>query len=497
MAVPEEIRKVPRPVNTIVEMRVNADGVPRYLVRERKGTVYSDGRSRPVNGGVIGYIVDGRYVPRPEAGPVLPDEKDMQTWALERLAVDSSADVIEDLRREYTEKDAEMLYSMAILRIRNPGLKNSRMRRDYEESLLSELYPSLPMSKNGVSEFLQKIGGATRRTQRFLRNRVERMKPGAHAAVDGVLVQDTSEVDNLGAISRKRRARGGKDILLVYAYDTDERLPVSFQVYEGSLPDSRTYADFIERSDLRDALLVGDKAFTDNAAKEQFSGNRNLGFLFPIRRNAAAIRRLRLYDYHGSLNAYPSVTYAVAHDVENGVWYYSYRDADRAAGEERSFLDSLRRSGKGLSPEKLAAAKARFGTVIYRSNRELDPEEAYRIYQDRWMLEQMFDLYKNIEEFDETRVHSDASVNATALVNFLSTLILSKMISRLMESGVLDDRTLDEVLGILAKTLRFRDDDGEWTYRALAEKDREVLIGLGLLQASPPKRGRGRPRKNP
>lgn len=497
MTVPEEIRKVARPRNTVVEMRVNSDGVPRYIVRTRNGTKYENGRSMPVNGRVIGYIIDGTYVDRPPAGPILPREKDMQTWALERLALNLGGDVLEDLRQVYDERDAEMLMSMAVLRLRNPGLKDSRMRRDYGESLLSEVFPNLPMSKNGVSGFLQKVGGACLRIRRFLRLRVGRISPGTPTAVDGILVQNSSVVDNLGAVSRKKRARGGKDVLMVYAFDIDNGLPVAFQVYEGDLPDSRAYADFIETMDLRDALMVGDKAFTDNAGDGHFEGDRNLGYLFPLRRNAAAIAKFGLYEYDGFLPSYPSVTYKVVHDTDRDVWYFSFRDAERASREETAYLESLRRAGKGLDPETLARMKRGFGTVVYKSNRELKPEEAYRIYLDRWMLEQMFDLYKNVEDLDETRVHSDASVMATAFVNFLSTLILRQMVNRLMADGVLDDRTLDEVLEILSRTLRFRDEDGSWTYRALAEKDREVLIELGLLEMLPPKRGRGRPPKDP
>ena len=60
MGVPEEIRKVERPVNTIV-YKVK-EGT--YGVRERAGLKYGpDGKPRPVNGKVVGHIVNGKYVP--------------------------------------------------------------------------------------------------------------------------------------------------------------------------------------------------------------------------------------------------------------------------------------------------------------------------------------------------------------------------------------------------------------------------------------------------
>ena len=305
----------------------------------------------------------------------------------------------------------------------------------------------------------------------------------------------------LAAALMSGAAVGGTDDLTlkrleIYAYDIDTREPVCYDVYEGNLLDTKTYGDFIESNDLRDVLLVGDKVFTENAAKPQFSSDRNLGYMFPIRRNAAAIRRFDLRAYDGHLNSHPSVTYKVAHDVEAGVWYYSFRDSDRASQEEKAFLAQLRKSGKGLDPDKLASMKERWGTVIYKSNREVSPEQAYGIYLDRWMLEQMFDLYKNILELDETRVHSDLSDFGTSLVNFLSTLITSRIIRHLLEKGVLDDRSYDDARDILGKTLRFRNEDGTWTYRALAENDKVVLRQLDLIPKLPPKKGPGRPRKS-
>ena len=64
MAVPEYIRKVERPVNTIVDDN-GRDGPNRYAVRVRASVRYVKGKKnpQPKNGKVIGHIVDGRYVP--------------------------------------------------------------------------------------------------------------------------------------------------------------------------------------------------------------------------------------------------------------------------------------------------------------------------------------------------------------------------------------------------------------------------------------------------
>ena len=63
MAIPEEIRRVARPKNTVVVLS-GSKGANLYAVRERAGFKYGPrGNPQPINGRIIGHIVDGRYVP--------------------------------------------------------------------------------------------------------------------------------------------------------------------------------------------------------------------------------------------------------------------------------------------------------------------------------------------------------------------------------------------------------------------------------------------------
>lgn len=496
MKVPEEIRSIERPEHTVVAAQVNKSGT-RYYVREIKGTEKKNGRTWNVYGAVIGEIIDGKYVERMKEDSREPDEVGMQTWALETVVKNETVDILDDLRKVFDEKRAEALYCMAMLRTRRPGIKDSRMRGDYAESILSEIYPGLPMSKNCISEMLEDIGLQYTKIRKFLDLRITRLAPGAKAAVDGTLIGDGSIVNSLSELSRKARVRGGKEVSVLYAYDIERKEPICFSVYKGNMMDSKAYSSFIEENNLRDAMLVGDKAFSAEVARREFSDpDRRLHYLFPIRRNSEAIIRLKLYDYDSVLKTYDGVMYVRKYDKKTKSWFYSFREPGRAASEETDYLDKARKSKNGLDPDGLAKTMKRAGTIIYRSDLEMDAEEAYAAYRQRWMIEEMFHIYKQVEELDETRVQTDASVLGSYFVSFLSTIMTCRLIARLDTAGVLDKMTFADASNILRKTLRFRTKDKTWAYRALLDKEKSVLRKLNLIPQLPPKRGRGRPRKS-
>ena len=84
MAVPESVRKVARPVNTIVEDS-GRNTKYRYAVRERGEIVYESGSNpRPKNGRVIGHIIDGNFVPRVEK---TAEEPDMFSYGAARFCI--------------------------------------------------------------------------------------------------------------------------------------------------------------------------------------------------------------------------------------------------------------------------------------------------------------------------------------------------------------------------------------------------------------------------
>ena len=119
MAVPESLRKIERPVNTIVEYS-DRDTMYRYEVRERGKIVYENGSNpRPKNVKVVGHIIDGKFVPRKEKTSNVPE---MCSYGASAFAYSFSDDIYRDLLSIYPVRVATGIMAVAMLKVTKPWI---------------------------------------------------------------------------------------------------------------------------------------------------------------------------------------------------------------------------------------------------------------------------------------------------------------------------------------------------------------------------------------
>ena len=210
MAIPEYIRKVPRPVNTVV-VDNGKDGPNRYAVRERAGTKYiRDGNPQPKNGKVIGHIFDGAYIPL--NGETAASGPDMLSYGAAAFAKSVSADILADLLEVYPAKDACTVMAIATLRIIRPSITADRMGTHYRRTFVCQHYPGAALSANTICTFLQKLGQDGSRRRAFYQKRAAAVIASHHIAIDGTLKQDSSTVNDLSAFSYKAWRKGCQEV---------------------------------------------------------------------------------------------------------------------------------------------------------------------------------------------------------------------------------------------------------------------------------------------
>ena len=497
MPIPKEILSVKRPVNTIV-IAYGKDK-SRYAVRQRIGCRNVGGRHLPVNGPTIGHIVNGEYVPLSQGpSPVKAAPVDLRDWANVELCVRKSEDILGELGRVYSAADAARIFCIAILRVCYPGVSNSELKERYEDSFLCERFPGVSLSRNAVSEFLNDLGKACSRISQFMRHRAEAVGIDHHLLVDGTLKTDDSKVNSLSDFSRKAAKKGTKDISLLYAFDLEEMEPVCSQCFPGNMLDLTAYESFLSGNHITKGLVVADKGFPSDAAKGQFAARPDLHFLNPVKRNAKVIERHELRNMTDLLPRFEDVTFRKEKCSGKQKWLYAFRDAAKAAMEEQEWLRRAREKGN-YTCETFLAKQRSFGTIVLECDLDLPPETVYRAYASRWEIEIVMRYYKNACQFDDTRVQDDYSLLGSEFCDFLATVVTFRIIKAFDAAKLLEKRNYSRIMAILRRAKKARMEGEGWQLIRMNPSHREILQELDLLPKpeEPPKRKRGRPRKNP
>ena len=172
MAVPADIRAVPRPRNTIVDDS-GRDGPKRYAVRERASTKYvAGGNPQPRNGKVIGHIIDYAYVPVDAKVTTVPAVPDMLSYGSSALVHSVTRDIEKDLLAVYDPADVFAIMSIATLRVIKPSVTANRMSTHYNRCFVCKDYPGAAISRNSVGKLFQKIGMDGNKRKLFYQRRI-------------------------------------------------------------------------------------------------------------------------------------------------------------------------------------------------------------------------------------------------------------------------------------------------------------------------------------
>jgi len=489
MPIPKEILQVERPSST----RVKKFG-DRYLVIKRTSKRVGN-RSVPVELGTIGEIVNGRYIelrksPRRKSNEV--DIKDYGEIALCNKAADG---LLEELNEAFGTKTAKQLYVIALLRAADPDIKNRDLKFTYETSFLSEMYPGLSLSENTVAKLLLETGMAYRYIQNFMENRVKRFS-GHTIVIDGTLKSSNSICNSFSEFSRKGSIKGSKDMNLIYAYDIDSQEPIAVKPYPGNMLDLTAIEDFVRGYSIILGLLVLDKGFYSKATIDKLRDIEGLSYIIPLKHSSKLITENNMLEAIVSpLNGYADATvFYKKQKVNEKCYLYSFRDPRLAGEQETGYLAFSQNKGT-FSEDKLLAKQNEFGVIVFESKSDISPLEVFLAYSKRWEIELMFSMYKGIIDLDTVNVHTDYSIYATELINYLS-VIISQRIKKILKTTPLsntkakkksvvkmisDVYSYRQVMRYLSKCKMVRvGDSDKWVPAQTVKYVSELLYALGV-----------------
>lgn len=75
--------------------------------------------------------------------------------------------------------------------------------------------------------------------------------------------------------------------------------------------------------------------------------------------------------------------------IKKGRFLYTFKDTEKTAAEESSFLTRTKQNGN-FNDDEYRKRKELFGMIVFESDHDLAPKTTYRCYNDRWLLELIF-----------------------------------------------------------------------------------------------------------
>lgn len=495
MTVPEEIRKIERPVNTIV-YKIKDE---IYGVRERAGLKYSStGKPQLINGKVIGHIIDGKYISLVEDLSKTPM---FLSYGSSALIKNHSSDIYDDLLSIFPIDAAKTIMVVASLKIIKPSIKCSRYSNEYERTFISVFYPDCHLSKNTISDFISSLGMDSEKRDSFYQKRISRIPENHHIAIDGTLKQDNSSVNSLSGYSYKSRLKNTTDISIIYAYDIETQEPICSTVFPGNNIDATSYHQFISENSIKKGIIVSDKGFPIKNISDILEKNKDLHFMTPLKRNDKRISDNNMTSYNEIVEGIEKDVLAKKIKLQNGRFLYSFLDISTMSKETHDYIKHASKKKK-FNSEKFLQKKDTMGTITLESDLDMTSREAYLCYAERWKIELVFRAYKNDIDLTETNVQSDYSVIGMEFINFISSIITTRIIELFRRKGILQKNSYGEVMEDLTSAWRKREDskelpsikDDRWINTLPSVL--ETMQVLNLLKEKPKEKGkRGRKKK--
>ena len=456
MAIPKDILAVKRPSSTVVKQRGT-----RFVVIKRTSR-RADGKIKAVDLGTVGEIIDGRYVAKEVSSPKNKKSIDIKDYGEVALCNKHGKDLLDELAKVWDLNDAKRLYTIALLRAAYGDVKDRDLMLQYATSFASEIVPGVHLSEDAVSAFLQEIGQAYSLICGFMRSRTGAFA-GKDIVVDGMLKNYNSQEGYMSEFSRKARTKGSKDLSLLYAFSPETKEPIAAKPYPGNMLDQTSINNFISENKIVNGMMIFDKGFYNGGLFEKIDRMEGLSYLIPLKQNSAFIKNYGMDNPTEHLKGYTDATILYKKvRMSNGKYLYAFRNPKMAYEQEVAYVQQEQRK-ETFDSGRYMEKKSLFGLIVFKSKKDLDPLTIYLAYAQRWQIETMFNLYKNIIDRDTVNVHTDYRVYATEFINFLSVIITTRVKNEMAKKELNQKYSYKQIFRMLSKYKKVRTDkNGKW-----------------------------------
>lgn len=439
-------------------------------------------RARKISGEYLGVLTPEGLIPVQRklidvTEPVISKEFGA-SWLLASL----TSDIREKLQRRFPDYWKE-LYTICLLRTIRPCSFRYIAER-YSTSSISEIWPDLALSGSSITALLKGIGTRRQSISLFMKDFL--LGEREYLIFDGTGLISLSKKMQDNQIGYNSKGIYDPQINLLYAFMGGQNggMPAYYRKFPGSLRDISTFTSLLNEMNVSDTVVIADKGFGSTANFNDLEES-GLKYIVPLRRNNP------MYDRTPLQSADKSGFDGAFQFSDRPIWHYSQNDEQGHVlsvfldgvlrlKEEQDYMRRLFEHHEGYSEEGLRARQLEFGTIVLKTNLTEPAEKIYQLYKKRMQIEQFFDDYKNLMDFDSSYLQSDASMEAWLFLNHLSMMMCYRVYDLLRNTDSLKKYSMNGVLQEYLSGVRIEKITGSWRYEVMTKGNRNLLKQLGL-----------------
>ncbi len=151
--------------------------------------------------------------------------------------------VLTGLEQVFSDSDARTIYALSVIYFIEQYTPASYFKDIYDQSILSNKWPTLAVSENSINEFLHELGSHPAVCEEYSQSLIS--DSSGLTAIDGHVILCCSKQNDLADYGNKYSTLGNKQVNLLQAYDVENACSLVSKAYEGGLPDKSSVQDIL------------------------------------------------------------------------------------------------------------------------------------------------------------------------------------------------------------------------------------------------------------
>lgn len=356
--------------------------------------------------------------------------------------IESFTKTISDSLSEVFPRDWESLLAAAVLKLCYLE-KLNRLFFRYETTLAKKLWPNATLSKNSITNLLERVGSQWELQRKFFEKISTNEK---QMAID--LSQLFSYSKNIPLLEKGYNHEGIwiPQITLLLLWGISSKRPGYLKVLPGAVSSAQTISNVVKEAGLKGVIAVVDKGFWSKENKEHFD-KANSQYVMALKRDLPFVDHKNSHHYKKYFRYKKQVQWWRKTEFDNCIIYHIL-DKRLAAEEEASCLELLEQ--KKITKKEFLKNKSQFGTISLLTNTGLTAEETYFLYKERQSIETAFDTLKNTLCADTTWMQNQNSLKGYMFITFLALHLHSQILDHLKRKQI-KNKSVNDVLTYLTK----------------------------------------------